>query len=164
MRPALLLFSLLLTLSFAAFATQAPILHDIEIEGSPESPQLSISDLKLEVNHEYLFVINNPHGVPLVFQYEKLGQNVTTQYLQGSPSVTQESINLLPNGKVLWHFMTTAEGEFTVYVINPSLMQKGETRKISIVDPVKQAELEKTAAEVAAIKREKPKYRSRIKS
>lgn len=163
MRQALLFFVLLLGLTLSALAAEAaPLLQDIEIEGSPGNPQLSIQELKLEINHEYLFLINNPLAVPLVFQFEKLGQHVATRYLQGSPSVTQESINLMPNGKVLWHFLTTLPGEFSVYIINPSSMQKGETRKIVIIDPVKQAELEKAAA-IVAEKKSKLKLRSRIK-
>jgi hypothetical protein len=161
-RKYLFLLTVLLGLAFTARASEAPVLHDIEIEGSAGNPQLSIQDLKLEVNREYLFVINNPLAVSLVFQFEKLGQHVATRYLQGSPSVTQESVNVLPNSKVIWHFVTTMPGEFTVYIINPSLMQKGETRKIAIVDPVVQAELEKVAV-IEAAKKAKPNYRSRIK-
>lgn len=163
MRHAILSFCLFLGMTFGAIASEAPTLHDIEIEGSPANPQLSFHDLKLEINHEYLFVLNNTHPVPFVFQFEKLGQHVATRYLQGSPSVTQESLNVLPNAKVIWHFLATSSGEFTVHLINPSTLQKGEARKIVIIDPVKQAELEKVAAIAVAKKKEKPKFRSKIK-
>src|SRR3990167_5533895 len=107
MKTRTLLFAILMGIALSLKAAQAPTLFDIEIEGTVGSPQLSMNDLQLEVNQEYLFVLNNVHPVSLEFYFEKFGQHVATRYLQGTPSVTQESINLLPSSKVLWHFVAS---------------------------------------------------------
>lgn len=127
--------SILLVLSFGAFALDAPVLHEINIEGSVSAPEILLAPLSLELKKEYLFVVNNTHPVAFNIQFDKFGQHVFTRYLQGSSNVSQESINVLPNGKVLWHFTASLPGEFSLYVVNPATMQQSEKRKLVIIDP-----------------------------
>ncbi len=99
--------------------------------GVNETPKL-----ELTTGVDYLIMINNenPHGTN--FYFGEFAQNVFTHYLQGSSSVTQDSIAVPSHAKVLWLFSPTKAGEYDYYAIDGSNDQKGQKGKIV----VKQAE------------------------
>ena len=117
----------------------APTLYDIQVEGSVGHPELSIEELMLDVNQEYLFVISNTLPASVELYIGKFGHHIATHYLQGTPSVTQESMNLPTSSKVLWHFVTNTPGEFTFSAVNASTLEKGTTHKIIIQEKVANA-------------------------
>lgn len=135
MKYSYIIFFLLFGMSSAVWGASIPIMHEIVIDGVIDAPQLSISDLQLEVNEEYLFVVDNKFAQSLSFNFEKFGQHVSTRYLQGSSSVTQESFTLLPNSKVVWHFTAVEPGSFSLYVVDPATMRQSNKVKLEI--PVK---------------------------
>lgn len=119
--------------SGVAWGASIPTLHEIEVDGVLDAIELSINDLELELNHEYLFVIDNKFSQSLSFNFEKFGQHVSTRYLQGSSSVTQESFSLLPHSKVVWHFTVMEPGNFSLCVVDPATMR--ESNKVKLVIP-----------------------------
>lgn len=158
---------LLFGMSGAAWGASVPILHEIVVEGTIDAIQLSINDLQLEVNEEYLFVVDNKFTQTFSFNFEKFGQHVLTRYLQGSSSVTQESFNLLPQRKVTWHFTVVEPGSFSLSVVDPTTMR--QSNKVKLTIPVKEKksseEANKTVekeAEIDTTKKEKKFFLSRL--
>lgn len=142
---ATLAITLLLTVK-PAFA--APELLEFTIEGTQIAPVLEPKDISLKPDHEYVFMVKNNQDVSLILQYGAFGQTVTTAFLQGTTHVTQEGIMLLPQTRVMWHFYTTAEGEYPFFVSNPGMNIAGETGKIMVAlpKPVETAEKSNTSA------------------
>ncbi len=113
------------------WAHMGPTLVDIKVSGSSEAPLLEISPAELQQGEPYLLVIVNNNPYPLSLQFEKFGQAVFTQNLQGSPGVSQEALTLLPNSKVIWQFVTSEAGEFLFSLTNQS-NQTGNKVKLAI--------------------------------
>src|SRR5579872_4636352 len=89
-----LLFILALdTLVFQAQA-HAPLLVDLSIAGTIDAPTLEPASLQLLQGQEYLLVIKNDNPYPVTFHFDKLGQSINTQYLQGTPSVSQDRVDI----------------------------------------------------------------------
>ena len=129
-----------------------PLLVEITLQGSQESPLFTPNEITLDAGQEYLFVLNNEEDYNIIFHYGKLGQSVFTHYLQGSNSVTEDSFTLPAKTKVLWHFVTVDPGEFPFYAGTPSVNGNGKAGKISIsgapdpnMNPVENPTPQKTA-------------------
>lgn len=88
--------------------------------------------LQLTTGVDYLIMINNdnPHGTS--FYFGEFAQGVLTHYLQGAASVSQDSIDVPANAKVLWHLSPTKVGDYAYYAVNGSSDQKGDKGKISV--------------------------------
>jgi hypothetical protein len=142
---------LLLSLCFAlAFASpiaraQVPVLAELAITGIQAAPILEPALLQLNQGQEYLLVINNDNPFAVTFHFEKFGQSIYTQYLQGTPSLSQDRLDIPSNSKILWHFVATAAGEFPCVLSNNSANLSGSAAKITITAIIKTEE--KAAAE-----------------
>uniref|UniRef100_A0A0Q9YYB0 Proteinase inhibitor I42 chagasin domain-containing protein n=2 Tax=Candidatus Berkiella aquae TaxID=295108 RepID=A0A0Q9YYB0_9GAMM len=90
------------------------------------------TELRFTTGVDYLLVIDNdnPHGTSWYFG--EFAQSILTQYLQGAANVTQDSLTVPSNAKVLWLFSPHQPGEFDYYAINGSSSQKGARGKIII--------------------------------
>lgn len=112
------------------FSTVAPV-----IALSPTLVDLGVNDTKVlnfTTGVNYLLVLDNdnPHGTS--FYFGEFAQSVLTQYLQGAANVSQDSLTVPSNAKVLWLFSPTQAGEFEYYAVNGSSDQKGDKGKIKI--------------------------------
>lgn len=102
---------------------------------SPDLIDLRVNDskpLEFTTGVEYLLVLHNENQHGTSFYFGEFAQSVFTHYLQGSASVTQESIAVPSNGKVLWLFSPTKAGEYDYYAIDGSNDQKGPKSKIVV--------------------------------
>ena len=136
-------FGLILCLSiFLAPNVQAlaPKLYEVVLEGVSDEPEIVLSDSPLEINQEYLFMIENKFSSSYILHLEKFGQHVSTQYLQGSPSVTQESLYLLPSSKVIWHFTVNSPGSFEIYAVDSQSGKKSKTMQLKILGDNKESQ------------------------
>ncbi|MFI4938248.1 MAG: cupredoxin domain-containing protein [Candidatus Berkiellales bacterium] len=124
------------TLTFAASTLQAspeaPILVDAAVVAGMEGLTLTPENYTFVQGQEYLWVMRNDHSESLTFYYDTFGQKIFTHYLQGTPDVTQNSFTLPPQAKVYWLFVPSAPGEFSFYISNPSMNQKGKVGKIIV--------------------------------
>lgn len=103
----------------SAFA-DAPLPHliDVVIEGTIETPIVSLTELQFEVGLPYILVITNDKPIAISLYYGKFGQKVYTQSLQGTSGLSQESLVLNPNSKLQWYFIPQEAGEFPFYATN----------------------------------------------
>ncbi len=102
---------------------------------SPTLVDLGVNDTKIlhfTTGVDYLLLIDNdnPHGTS--FYFGEFAKNVLTHYLQGAANVSQDSLTVPSNAKVLWLFSPTQAGEFEYYAVNGSSDQKGDKGKIKI--------------------------------
>jgi len=123
----------LLLFTQLAAAHQTPSLMALAITGPPHAPFLEPAAVKLTQGEEYLFVIHNETLFPLTFYFDKLGQSVLTHYRQGTPSVSQDRMELPAQSKVLWHFVALNPGEFSCLLSNTMANQSGPNTTIAII-------------------------------
>ncbi len=109
-----------------------PILIDIKIIGSAQAPIFSPQDITLDSGQDYLLVINNVGNDSISFDYGDFGQKVLTRSVQGTSSMTQQSMVINPNSKMQWHFSPQQAGEYPYHAINTSLNTKGTPGKIIV--------------------------------
>ncbi len=135
-----LLQCFLLNFSVHIAYADAPLPHltDIVIEGSVDAPVISQTELQFEVGLPYILVITNDKPVAVSLYYGKFGQKVSTQYLQGTSGLTQESLVLNPNSKLQWYFIPQEEGEFPFYATNNGFNLHKKEGKIVVKKPVEE--------------------------
>ena len=109
-----------------------PILMELAVDGTPESPFLDPKVLTFEQNQEYLIILNNDKLFTVHFKFENFGQNIFTHYLKGTSDVSQSSISVPPQTKVLWLFVASTPGEFPLTLNNPIINKDGPLGKIII--------------------------------
>lgn len=130
----------------------SPELFAFSVEGSVTTPILEPQVVSLLLNHEYVFMIDNHHDESVVLNFGGFGQTVSTIFLQGNSHMTQESMVLLPHAKIMWHFYTTAEGEFPLGISNPAMKipaASGKIRIAALEDPAKADPAKKDTSEAA---------------
>ena len=98
-----------------ASAAQVPQLIDLELAGSKDAAYFTPDSITLQEGQLYLFVIHNPFDFPYRFISDSFSQSIATQYIQGSPAVTKNSITISPRVKVQWLFQTKKAGHFEYY-------------------------------------------------
>ena len=126
----LFIFTALSFLTAPLFAE--PILMELAVDGTPESPFLDPKVLTFEQNQEYLIILNNDNLFSVHFKFENFGQNIFTHYLKGTSDVSQSSISVPPQTKVLWLFVASTPGEFPLTLNNPVINKDGPLGKIII--------------------------------
>lgn len=127
---------LLINIAFAA----EPTLLDLKVVGTVDKPDFEPQKLELKEGQPYLLVVINDNPYSASFHFDKLSQALSTQYMKGSPNVSQGSLLVLPNSKVLWQFIPKSGGDFEYYAVNTSFNQPGPKNKITIKpleEPVK---------------------------
>lgn len=138
---ALRLFGIVVLLfSSLSKANETPQLIDLQLSGSISAPFFEPGNLTFTLGQEYVLVITNDNAYQVTFHFDKFGQAIFTRFLQGSPGVTQESLELPSSSKVLWHFIPSTIGNFSYYASNNGLNQKGKEGKIDIISPEKDPE------------------------
>lgn len=126
-----------------------PILVETNIVSTMEGPGFAPENYTFKQGHEYLWVMTNENSQSLSFNYDTFGQKIFTHYLQGTPSVTQNSFALPSQSKVYWLFVPSAPGEYQFYISNPSTNQKGKGGKIIVnAEPTAASEKPTNADEV----------------
>ncbi len=144
MRIGILFFATLFSSNI--FSAQ-PLLIDVKIIGSAQSPLFEPQNFTLDVGQDYLFVISNEGTDSISFDYGNFGQKVLTHSMQGTSSMTQQSIVINPNSKVQWLFSPQLSGEYTYHAINTSLNSKGNAGKITVNKNEKELVQTQTALE-----------------
>lgn len=94
-----------------AAANPIPVLIDIKLVGPKESPHFEPLEIPLQEGEQYIFVIENPYDYPYSFVSDSFPESISTQYIQGSPSVSKKSVKLSPNSKIQWVFRATKGGK-----------------------------------------------------
>ncbi len=108
----------LLSLGCLALSAHAiPELIDIQVKGDAQHVFFEPSKIELESDQDVLFVIENPHAFHCQFVSQTLADGIITQYIQGSGSVTFESISIPPHSKVQWVFQTQMPGKYEFYPV-----------------------------------------------
>lgn len=113
-------------------AKEPPILIDLTVTGTMDTPGFEPLQLNFHTAQEYVLVITNDKPYSIVFHCGKFGQQISTYLLQGTPNVNQESITLMPTSKVTWHFIPQQEGQFKFYASIPGANQAGKAGEILI--------------------------------
>ncbi len=126
------LLTLLLCLISAANHAAQPLLVDVKIIGSSQSPVFEPQNLIFDIEQDYLLVISNDGFDSISFDYGDFGQKVMTRSMQGASSMTQQSVVINPKSKVQWHFSPQADGEYTYHAVNTALNTKGNPGKIIV--------------------------------
>lgn len=124
------LFCLMLSLN--SWAQEAPLLFDLTVTGNANSPSFEPQQLLFNTLQEYVLVLTNDKPYSVVFHYGKFGQEVSTMLLQGTPHVSQDSVTLIPNSKVTWHFIPQKEGQFKFFASIPGSTQLGKGGEIIV--------------------------------
>ncbi len=88
-----------------------PELIDLNLIGPKEGAYFEPDTLELIEGDNYLLVISNPYDRSYDFKAPTFAGAIVTQYIQGSPSVTQSSVTIAPNSKVQWLFRVTKSGQ-----------------------------------------------------
>lgn len=109
-----------------------PLLIDMVLQASAQGPKPEPLQLNFEQGQEYLLVITNESINAINLYFEAFGQKVFTYYLQGTPNVSQESLGIPGQAKVLWHFAPQQSGEFVFYASESSHHQQGPKGKMVI--------------------------------
>lgn len=135
------LFSVIVYGKFSV-AYAMPEVCEWMIEGTVDQPVLVAPVLEFMLHKEYVLTIKNPHPISWGYHVGDFGHHVMTRYLGGVPSVTQESMSILPNGTLTWHFVTAQSGKFSFFIANPGSGVKSETHEVVIRDPAASADLE----------------------
>jgi multicopper oxidase len=143
---------------FATFALASPILIDLAVSGTQDNPSFTPNQLQFKEGQEYLLVVTNEQSYGVTFHYNKFGQSLLTHYLQGTSSVTQDSMMLLPHSKIFWHFVPLKKGEYVFHAANASLNQKGADGKI-VIEAQEIVKKDNTSAKVDNKKEQKTKER-----
>lgn len=135
----------------------APVLIDVEINGSSSAPTLEPQNFNFEQNKEYVLVLRNETDFDTMLYYSTFAQNIFTRYLQGTASVNFDSFAVPAQGKVLWHFAPLSAGEFECYVTHAPTNQSGPKGKIVVQGEVapKVQESSNVEAIVEAVQEEK---------
>lgn len=139
----------LLLQPFSSLVAAIPSLVDVAVVNTPSGFGLVPSALEFAQHQEYLLVLSNDNPESLTFHFSQFGQKIMTHYLQGTPSVSQESVDLPAKSKVLWQFSTLESGEFDYYISYPSQNIKGVISKM-IIHPIEETPARKTSDEVLA--------------
>ncbi len=142
-----ILFCLVLgSLSLAPCYAAEPLLIDVRIIGSAQSPRFEPQHLQFDAGQDYLLVISNNADDSITFEYGNFGQQVFTRGIMGTSSMTQQSLVISGKSKVQWHFSPKDSGEYTYYATNTAQNSRGVPGKITvnkIEEPEKDAKLEK---------------------
>ncbi|HET9843353.1 MAG TPA: hypothetical protein VFP93_01680 [Gammaproteobacteria bacterium] len=100
-----------------------PTLLDIQLRGSVEEPFFYPQEVHLHENEFYLLVIENGFDYPYLLVANQFAEAIVTQSIQGSPSVTQQSVALSPHSKVQWLLRTKKAGKFPFYAHSTQLQK-----------------------------------------
>ena len=157
-------------LAFLSYSTLSvcfaaePLLIDVKIIGSAQSPRFEPQHLALDAGQDYLLVISNNGDDSITFEYGQFGQQVFTRGITGTSSMTQQSLVISGKSKVQWHFSPKDGGEYSYYAINTAQNSRGVPGKITvnkIEPPQTMVEGKKSQDEEDAVneksKRKKPK-------
>jgi len=113
---------LLISICLFTFALRAnqlgqevPTLIDIQLNASNNVAFFSPSNLLLETNKLYLLMISNPYQRSYTFSYYELKNALETKYINGSPSVSEQSIMLAPHSKVQWLVEAKQPGKYEFF-------------------------------------------------
>ena len=105
----------LLLISATTQANSIPELIDLKLTGSPTGAYFEPSTLELHEGDTYLLAIENPYDIPYQLIAKDLAEGVMTQYIQGSPGITQTSVALSPKSKVNWVLRAKKAGDYVFY-------------------------------------------------
>lgn len=131
MKKGIFVFLFTFTVCAQLYADQ-PLLIDVKIIGASQSPLFEPQHFSFDLGQDYLLVISNEGSDSISFDFGDFGQKVMTRSMQGTSSMTQQSIVINPNSKVQWHFSPTTSGEYVYHAINTSLNSKGSAGKIVV--------------------------------
>ncbi|MBS0287961.1 MAG: hypothetical protein JSR17_11730 [Proteobacteria bacterium] len=131
-KKGIFIFTLLsLQLTNQVIANQ-PLLLDVKVVGGAQSPLFEPQNFTLDAGQDYLLVITNSNNDSITFDFGNFGQQVFTRSINGTSSVTQQSLVINGNSKVQWHFSPQNKGEYTYYAINTGLNARGVPGKIVV--------------------------------
>lgn len=113
----------LLSLVLNIATADTPELLELKLTGSGADASIEPSSLQLMQGQTYLLVLENPFSMPYHFDAPTLNGAISTQYIQGSSSVSQRSILISPESKVQWLLSADKPGLYPIKAI----LGQGET-------------------------------------